>query len=236
MADVPGVDPFLLPLADNGCVTPLPDGTCLPTVGFSPNSIVVDAGLCSLSGITTDARGYPRPRDVIGEANAASSDGCDIGAKELDANDYLAVDVAESVDPVIPGSGAGNLTYTVTLSNIGFGATNVVISVPLPTLTGVSEVSVTPSFGSWNGSADTWTVPDIGAAHPSATLIVVLTVGANAPSGTDVITLAATATHIDQVDDGGLRPGDSESTTVRGKLIFASSFEAGDPTFLFVFD
>lgn len=45
----------------------------------------VDRGSCSASGATTDARGFTRPFDVTGSANA--DDGCDAGAYEVqDAN------------------------------------------------------------------------------------------------------------------------------------------------------
>lgn len=85
--DQVGVTASLLPLADNGCQTPLPDGTCLLTHGIDTNSNALDQGSCTSSGVTTDARGYNRPYDDTNTANA--DDACDVGAYEYIEDDMF---------------------------------------------------------------------------------------------------------------------------------------------------
>ena len=70
----------LLPLGEYGCATMLPDGSCLPTHPVAIGSPAHDAGSCSASGVTADARGYSRPWDDPDIANL--DDGCDAGAYE----------------------------------------------------------------------------------------------------------------------------------------------------------
>lgn len=79
--DQTGSDPQVHPLGDYGCATPLPDGTCLPTVALPAASLATDAGSCAVSGQTTDSRGVARPRDVATQPDV--DDGCDTGAFEL---------------------------------------------------------------------------------------------------------------------------------------------------------
>ena len=77
-SNVLGVDPQLGPLADNGG----PTQTLKPGLG----SPLLDKGLTT--GFTADQRGLPRPFDAPDIANAASGDGADIGAVELQAADF----------------------------------------------------------------------------------------------------------------------------------------------------
>jgi hypothetical protein len=71
--DLTGADPMLAALADNGGPT--------QTMALSPGSPAIDAGVAA--GATFDQRGKPRTFDDPGVANAATSDGTDIGAFEL---------------------------------------------------------------------------------------------------------------------------------------------------------
>jgi predicted outer membrane repeat protein len=66
-----GINPQIGPLADNG-------GKTL-TRALAIGSPAVDAGAPACSGLTTDQRGSPRPRD----GDASSTAECDIGAYEL---------------------------------------------------------------------------------------------------------------------------------------------------------
>jgi hypothetical protein len=68
--DLPGADPLLGLLQDNGGPT--------ETHALPPDSPAVDQGSCG--GFTTDQRGRPRPVDILNIGNA--DDGCDIGAFE----------------------------------------------------------------------------------------------------------------------------------------------------------
>ena len=71
--DLTGANPMLVPLADNGGPT--------QTMALSPGSPAVDAGVAA--GAAFDQRGMPRTADDPGTANAATSDGTDIGAYEI---------------------------------------------------------------------------------------------------------------------------------------------------------
>jgi HYR domain len=70
--DQVGVNAMLHALANNGGPT--------KTMALSPTSPAIDAGIAA--GATTDQRGQPRTIDDPGVANAATSDGTDIGAYE----------------------------------------------------------------------------------------------------------------------------------------------------------
>jgi hypothetical protein len=67
-----GANPMLAALADNGGPT--------QTMALSAGSAAIDAGVAA--GATFDQRGLPRTVDDPGVANAATSDGTDIGAFE----------------------------------------------------------------------------------------------------------------------------------------------------------
>jgi hypothetical protein len=70
--DQTGANPLLVALADNGGPT--------QTMALAPGSPAIDAGVAA--GAAFDQRGMPRTVDDPGVANAASSDGTDIGAYE----------------------------------------------------------------------------------------------------------------------------------------------------------
>lgn len=71
--DKTGANPMLAPLADNGGPT--------QTMALSPGSAAIDAAVAA--GAATDQRGQPRTFDDPAVANAATSDGTDIGAFEV---------------------------------------------------------------------------------------------------------------------------------------------------------
>ncbi|MCP4548075.1 MAG: DUF11 domain-containing protein, partial [bacterium] len=80
---------------------------------------------------------------------------------------------------VVAGSGEGNLTYEVKVTNkLKFTATKVEVRYQPPEVTGVRVESITASAGSFKGSK--WTVGDL-APNTSASLEVVLTVEPSAP-------------------------------------------------------
>ena len=107
----------------------------------------------------------------------------------------LGLSITESIDPVIAGSGAGNLTYTATVTNNGsFWACNVSVDTSLVMPSGVSVDSITPS-GATTYADPIWSVGDL-ASGDSETLTFVLTAASNAPAGTDSISLQGVATAI----------------------------------------
>ena len=89
--DQTGANPMLAALADNGGPT--------QTMALSPGSPAIDAGVAA--GVLFDQRGLPRTFDDSGVANAATSDGTDIGAFELQPICSLScpTDVSASNDP-----------------------------------------------------------------------------------------------------------------------------------------
>lgn len=90
----------------------------------------------------------------------------------------LALSFSESVEPVVAGTGAGNLTHTLTVSNTGStNATGLALSLATTSTAGVSVDSVVPSQGSF--VADAWTIGTL-AGGTQATLTVTLTVGPSA--------------------------------------------------------
>lgn len=88
--DQTGANPMLVALADNGGPT--------ETMALTPGSPAIDAGVAS--GATFDQRGKPRTYDDPGVANAATGDGTDIGAYELQPTCILScpTDVSVSND------------------------------------------------------------------------------------------------------------------------------------------
>ena len=170
--------------------------------GFSGNADVSVFTVGS-DGALTPVSGSPFPTGGTGNAT-----GIAYFATSLD----LSVAVVESGDPVIAGSGAGNLTYTTTLSNAGpAAATGVTVDFVSSLPGGVSLESQTPSDGSFAGS--TWTVPSL-ASGGSATLTTVFTVSSAAAPGSDVITADASITAADQTDSDATNDSDSEQTSV----------------------
>jgi hypothetical protein len=79
---------------DRGCQVPLPGGDCIPVVQLLSGSNMLDRGSCAASGITVDAWGTRRPRDV--ETAAAADDGCDPGAFEFNPG---ILELAVDMDP-----------------------------------------------------------------------------------------------------------------------------------------
>ncbi len=139
----------------------------------------------------------------------------------LAANSTGSVDIeitkVESTDPVVAGSGAGNLTYVVTAENVGtLAATSVTVSEDLTLPPGVTLDSVTPSAGSFRtrgGPDGSWTIRDL-APGTSETLTVTLTVGPATAAGTDVISDTATLISSDPADANPANDSATEATSV----------------------
>jgi uncharacterized repeat protein (TIGR01451 family) len=129
----------------------------------------------------------------------------------LDDDVDLLVTKTESA-PRITAGAPGNLTYTVTVRNVGLtNATGVVLSELLTLPAGVSVLSVTPSAGGTvqNSPTDfTWNLGNL-ASGGSATLTVVLRVAASTAAGTDVIGNTASITAAPQ---NLINPADDTAT------------------------
>jgi hypothetical protein len=94
--DLTGANPMLAALADNGGPT--------QTMKLLPGSQAIDAGVAA--GATFDQRGMPRTVDDPGVANAATSDGTDIGAYEAEVPCVLSCpgDISVSNDTDVCGA------------------------------------------------------------------------------------------------------------------------------------
>jgi hypothetical protein len=107
----------------------------------------------------------------------------------------LSIAKTESIDPVIPGSGAGNLTYVISVTNQGPDpATNVTVDEALVLPGDVTLDGVVASAGSY--LSPTWTIPSLSVGA-SEQLTLTLTAGAGAPAGTDIISNTVTITGAD---------------------------------------
>lgn len=226
VGDLIGVDPLALPPDDHGCTVPLPGAICAPAVSFATGSAALDAGLCASPGSEVDVRGAVRPHDLAGVPNAPGGDGCDIGALEDGAtlaDVHVGLSISDSVDPVVSGTGAGNLEYTIGLANLGSAtSTGVVVAAALPLPSGVTLDSVEASAGSWDGTA--WTIPTL-ASGASASLTFVLTIGFDTSGGPDVLAISAEVTAA--AGHEGEFESDAESTSVI-EGVFFDGFESSD--------
>jgi|GEM_PF-483364 len=129
----------------------------------------------------------------------------------------LAVLKTDNVDPVVPGSGVGNLVYTVSVTNNGpSDASGVTISdtdilaANLPA--GVTFVSAAGSNSStFDSSSGVWTIGAIPAGE-SRSLTITLTVGAGVASGVVMTNTASVAT-VTEVDADPSNNSESETTS-----------------------
>ena len=92
-ADVSGTNdltgviaPGLAPLADNGCVTPHIDGTCVKTHALQQESVALDHAIGS--SLTTDQRGETRPFNTIADSGAYENQGEEIVCDVANGTDY----------------------------------------------------------------------------------------------------------------------------------------------------
>jgi uncharacterized repeat protein (TIGR01451 family) len=147
----------------------------------------------------------------------------------------LKVTKTESADPVTAGSGAGNLTYTVKVQNVGLtNATGVALSETLTIPTGVTVVSVTGSAGTSVTTIDathyTWNVGNLNI-KTEATLTIVLTVGVATQAGTNVIcdTATLTASNEVRVNTGDDTVTECTSVVQQADLQIISKSDMPDP-------
>jgi hypothetical protein len=100
--EITGVSPNLAALADNQGPT--------KTMALNPGSPAIDAGVAA--GATTDQRGLLRAYDDPGTVNAATSDGTDIGAFELQPLCSLTCPTNTSVSND-PNQCGANVSFTI---------------------------------------------------------------------------------------------------------------------------
>ena len=149
-----------------------------------------------------------------GDSDANSNQSLDFG---LFSSVDIVVTKTDNANPVIAGSGVGNLVYTLTTTNLSLSlATDVtindqgVIAANLPT--GVTFVSAVGSDGStFNTTSGVWT---IGALPPgdSRTLVLTLTVDASAADSL-VITNTAMLATVNEIEVDAVQGNDIATKT-----------------------
>jgi uncharacterized repeat protein (TIGR01451 family) len=181
----------------------------------------------------------PAGTNIIGDTttvtavNETDSNSTNDGAAEstsVERQVDLAVSKSESIDPVLAGSGTGNLTYVATVTNNGpSDASGVELTESLTLPSGVTVDSITPSAGTF--ADPTWTLGDL-ASGASATLTVQLTVGSSTAPATDVISNTTEVTAVNEIDTDGSNDSATESTSVERRVDLAvSKTESADPVF-----
>lgn len=131
----------------------------------------------------------------------------------------IAVSKSESVDPVAPGTGNGNLTHVTTVTNNGpDDATGLVMNEAIETPNvGVTIDSITASTGAHDlpleGGPGQWAIGDL-ANGASATLTIIYTVDASAVDGTDVISSSASLNAVTEPDIDGSNNAASVATSI----------------------
>lgn len=166
---------------------------------------------------------------AVNETDTNSSNNSDDEDTTINRIVDIAVTKTDNSDPIIAGSGVGNLIYTVTATNNGpSNATGVsvqdVLTTTLPIGWTLTNSSVTA--GSFGG-AGVWT---IGSLNSGATesLTLTLTVDASAAAGTTTNT--ATVTGVNETDSDNTNDSISEDTTVIRRVdIAVSKSDNADP-------
>ncbi|NND55645.1 MAG: IPTL-CTERM sorting domain-containing protein [Xanthomonadales bacterium] len=113
----------------------------------------------------------------------------------------MSMSASDAPDPVVAGSGDGNLVHILSATNNDATATAAGVTVAVtPVLPdGVTPVSIVPDIGTFDENTFVWTIGD----HPpgvTANLTITLTVGASTVAGTDVISATGTVSAVDNTD------------------------------------
>jgi hypothetical protein len=181
--DIQNRDPLVFPLAAYGGFT--------PTHALAPNSPAIDAGSGPVAGIpTTDQRGITRPQGYA----------YDIGAYEYVFTADIKVDKYHTPTTVNAG---GNVTYTITVNNLGpdNGIKNIVVTDNFPsTLSNINwtckVVSGTGSCAAASGTGNINTTLTLDSSA-AAVFTVTATVPNSSASISNTITANAPAIIID---------------------------------------
>ena len=179
-------------------------------------TITLTVGSSAASGLTTNTATVA----TVTQTESSTANNSAAQGTTVDRLVDIALSKSDNNDPVVAGSGAGNLVYTVVASNIGpSDATGVTISdaliASLPT--GWSLVSATGT-GSTTFSGSTWTIGDL-ASSASETLTVTLTVGASAAAG--ATTNTANVASVTEPETNTGNNGANETTTVSREVDIA---------------
>ncbi len=197
----PSQGSFTSPSWDVGTLAPSGSATLTVVLTVGPSAANGTDTICDTATVTSAA-------ETLINTGDDSDIECTTVARRVD----MVVVKMESIDPVIAGSGAGNLTYVVTVTNNGpSDASGITLSEVVTVPAGVTVDSITPSQGSF--VAPNWTVGNL-ASGASATLTVVLTASSAASPGTDVICDTATLTAVNETQVATGNEADTECTSI----------------------
>ncbi len=200
--------------------------TSLAPMASATLTITLTADATTVVGtdvIQNDASLTSLDENDVNAANDSSTEATSVAGGTVD----IAISTTESADPVLAGSGTGNLVYIITATNNGTGnANNIVINDALTLPTGVSIDSITPTAGTW--TSPDWSIPSLGPGG-SAMLTVTLTVADNTTPGADVVQSSASLTSVDEPDTDSGNDDSTEATTVDNVDIGLSTTETIDP-------
>lgn len=177
------------------------------TITLDVQSSAPAGGIVSIDSSMTD----------VAEHAVNTADDSDAESTLIAREIALAVSIEESIDPVVSGSGAGNLVYTITVVNDGpSDASDIDILADLELPAGVTFDLASPDAGSTytptTAPDGTWNIVTL-AAGDSIQLTLTLTATASAPDNS-VITLNASTTSADEGPIDLDSNSDTETTTV----------------------
>jgi uncharacterized repeat protein (TIGR01451 family) len=189
-------------------------------------TITLTAGPSAASGV--DVISSSAAVTAVNEIDSDPANDASVESTSVTREVDLQLTKIESIDPVSAGSGPGNLTYVVTVTNAGpSDATGIAIAETLTLPAGVSVDSITPSVGTF--SDPTWTVGDLPTSA-FATLTVVLTVSGSTTAGTDVISDTAVVVSVNEPDTNPANNAATESTSVVRQVdLVVTKTESADP-------
>jgi uncharacterized repeat protein (TIGR01451 family) len=214
----PSQGTFTDPTWTLGTLSPAASATLTVVLTASAAAATGSGVICDTAAVTSAAE------TLINTGNDSDTE-CTSVLRQVD----MVVSKTESIDPVVAGSGAGNLTYVVTVTNNGpSNASGITLSEVVTTPAGVTVDSATPSQGTF--ASPNWTVGSL-ASGASATLTVVLTATSAALPGTDVICDTATLTAVNeaQVLTGNESDNECTSVTVSADLSITKIDDADPP-------
>jgi hypothetical protein len=206
--NIPGIDPLLAPLANNGGLT--------LTHALLINSPAVDAG--TSTGISSDQRGYTRPVDITGIPNM--NGGADIGAYELSSRYYISGRIT------CDNTGLAGVTLTFSHGG-GSTFTDANGDYTHPTAAGWSGIvtpskddyTFTPAFRSYSGVSAIFTHQDYTASPFSVS--VSITHPEERTTVSDRVTIEAAVSS---------NPGDARITTITKVEFYIDGTILGEDT------
>ncbi len=193
------------------------------SITFTVNA-TIDAGA---TGTLSNQVFIATPDDVTDPQLANNSD---VDETILTPQVDLTLEQTESADPVVAGSGSGNLTYVITVTNNGpSDASNISITEVITRPAGVTVHAVEYNVANASYSNGEWTIADLDVGR-SEQLTVTLTVRSNAAAGSDVIGYAATISGADQTLINSKDDQVSEMTSVTRQVdLEVTMTESADP-------